>query len=80
MFTQLLNNVKLLRQANQQEADSSTILPSIEIEEIDLRNITLPYSQLALKQYLNADLKQVYIDINEIDFSKNLIDINTYRA
>lgn len=60
-----------------QEGDSSTILPSIEVEEIDLRNITLTYSQLALKQYLNADLKQVNIDINEIDLSKNLIDINT---
>ncbi len=59
-----------------QAGDSISILPAIEVEEIDLKNITLTYSQLALKQYLNADLRQVYIDINEMDLTKNLIDID----
>jgi translocation and assembly module TamB len=61
---------------NQQYADSTFALPNIEFEEIDLRNLTLSYSQLALKQYLHAELKEALIDINEIDLTKNLIDIN----
>lgn len=59
-----------------EQTDSTGTLPAIEVEEIDLRNITLTYSQLALKQHLNAELRQLYIDVNEIDLTRNLIDID----
>lgn len=75
-----LENVHaILEQRNAPEetpTDSTIALPVIEVEEIDLKNITLTYSQLALKQFLNADLKHVYIDINEIDLTKNKVDID----
>ncbi len=60
----------------QQASDSVSLLPDIKIEEIDLKNVKLSYSQLALKQYLNADLNEVYIDLNEIDLLKNKLDID----
>lgn len=60
----------------QESAEAASSLSILEVEEIDLRNISITYSQLAQKQYLNADLKQVYIDINKIDLTKNEIDID----
>lgn len=56
--------------------DSVSALPAIGAEEFDLRNIKISYSQLALKQHVNADLKEVYIDINKIDLPNSIVDID----
>ncbi|HET9054641.1 MAG TPA: hypothetical protein VFM90_10730, partial [Cyclobacteriaceae bacterium] len=62
--------------ATPQAGDSVSGLPVIEVEEIDLRKIALTYSHLVKQQYLNADLKQVYIDMNSMDLQKNFLDID----
>lgn len=59
------------------EAVDTTALPfDIGIEEITLKNINLAYTQLALKQYVMADLNYVYIDVNKIDLQNNLVDVD----
>lgn len=63
-------------ESGRETADSTSALPVLEVEEIDLRNVAITYSQLALKQYITADLKQAYIDINKIDLAKNEVDID----
>ena len=63
--------------AQQSPAGTTTLLPVLDIDEIDLTNISISYSQLALKQYVNADVKQFYIDFNKIDLRNNEADINT---
>jgi hypothetical protein len=67
-----------LEQRNAPEAGTQeqASMPTLEVEEFDLRNIKLSYSQLALRQYVNADLKQVYVDFNAIDLPKNRVDID----
>lgn len=57
-------------------AGSASVMPVIAAEEIDLRNIVIRYSHLTRKQYIHADLNQLYIDINKIDLLKNTVDID----
>lgn len=59
-----------------ESSGSSASFPfEISAEEINLEKINLSYSQFATKQYLNADLGKVYMDVNEINLSENKIDI-----
>ncbi len=59
-----------------QKNDSTTLPFDIGIKEITLRNIQFSYTQLPLKQSIQADLNYVYVDVNAIDLQNNLLDID----
>lgn len=57
-------------------ADTTAFPFDIGVEEITLKNISLAYSQLALKQHIMADLNYVYVDVNKMDLQQHVIDID----
>lgn len=57
-------------------SDTTSVLPVLQLEEVDLKNVTIRYSDLTGRTYLNATLQQVYVDINSIDLASQQIDID----
>lgn len=57
-------------------SDSTSLLPVLELEELDLKNASIRYSDITSKKYLTAELKQVYVDINEMDLAAQRIDVD----
>lgn len=63
--------------AQQSEAaDSTSSLPVLGLEELDLKNVTVRYADLTLKTYLTVDLKEVYLDMNSMDLAARKVDID----
>ncbi len=75
--TALVEQHKAPEITSEPASDSASTLPfDLAVEEINLKKIKLSYAQVALEQYLNADLDEVYIDINKISLPEHRIDID----
>jgi translocation and assembly module TamB len=74
--TALVEQHKLPEITNDLGQDLVSTLPDIGFEEINLKKIQLSYAQVPLKQYLTADLDQVYVDVNKINLPENQLDID----
>lgn len=58
------------------DPDTPLALPVLQLEELDLTNVLIRYSDLTAKKYLTADLQHVYVDINAMDLPAQQIDID----
>jgi len=56
--------------------DSASLLPVLEVQELDLKNINVRYADLTQKMFLTADLKEVYLDMNSMNLAARQIDID----